>query len=399
MSARRLFLAALLLAGLGALLWVTFRPVPVPVDLAPVTRGPMTGTVNADGQTRIRALYEVSSPIAGTARRALVEVGDRVTKGQTVAVVEPLAPALLDARARAEAEAALREAEAALDLAESQARQAAEEVAYAQSQYERTRALVERGVASTTQLEDATQVVTLRLAALSSARSAVTMATSALDRARAVLIGPQAGAAQDACCVDLPAPIDGTVLSVANISAHAVIPGAPLVTIGQPDDLEIVADLLSADAVGLAPGAPARVERWGGPGVLEARLRRIDPSAETRVSALGIEEQRVDAVFDLLSPPEARPGLGDGFAVFLRITAWEEADAVQVPLGALFRQGAGWAVFRAEDGFARLVPVDVGRMNETHAQVLSGLVEGQRVVPHPSDALADGVRIADRAAP
>lgn len=399
MSARRLFLAALLLAGLGALLWVTFRPVPVPVDLAPVTRGPMTGTVNADGQTRIRALYEVSSPIAGTARRALVEVGDRVTKGQTVAVVEPLAPALLDARARAEAEAALREAEAALDLAESQARQAAEEVAYAQSQYERTRALVERGVASTTQLEDATQVVTLRLAALSSARSAVTMATSALDRARAVLIGPQAGAAQDACCVDLPAPIDGTVLSVANISAHAVIPGAPLVTIGQPDDLEIVADLLSADAVGLAPGAPARVERWGGPGVLEARLRRIDPSAETRVSALGIEEQRVDAVFDLLSPPEARPGLGDGFAVFLRITAWEEADAVQVPLGALFRQGAGWAVFRAEDEFARLVPVDVGRMNETHAQVLSGLVEGQRVVPHPSDALADGVRIADRAAP
>ena len=399
MSTRRLVLAALLLAGLAALLWVTFRPDPVPVDLAEVTRGPMTGTVNADGQTRIRALYEVSSPIAGTARRALVEVGDRVTQGQTVAVVEPLAPALLDARARAEAEAALREAEAARDLAESQARQAAEELAYAQSQYERTRALVERGVASTTQLEDATQVVTLRLAALASARSAVTMAASALDRARAVLIGPQAGAAQDACCVELPAPIDGTVLSVANVSAHAVTAGAPLVTIGQPDDLEIVADLLSADAVGLAPGAPARVERWGGPGVLEARLRRIDPSAETRVSALGIEEQRVDAVFDLLSPPEARPGLGDGFAVFLRITAWEEAEAVQVPLGALFRQGTGWAVFRAEDGFARLVPVEVGRMNETHAQVLTGLVPGQQVVPHPSDALADGVRIADRAAP
>ena len=399
MSTRRLVLAALLLAGLAALLWVTFRPDPVPVDLAEVTRGPMTGTVNADGQTRIRALYEVSSPIAGTARRALVEVGDRVTQGQTVAVVEPLAPALLDARARAEAEAALREAEAARDLAESQARQAAEELAYAQSQYERTRALVERGVASTTQLEDATQVVTLRLAALASARSAVTMAASALDRARAVLIGPQAGAAQDACCVELPAPIDGTVLSVANVSAHAVTAGAPLVTIGQPDDLEIVADLLSADAVGLAPGAPARVERWGGPGVLEARLRRIDPSAETRVSALGIEEQRVDAVFDLLSPPEARPGLGDGFAVFLRTTAWDEAEAVQVPLGALFRQGTGWAVFRAEDGFARLVPVEVGRMHETHAQVLTGLVPGQQVVPHPSDALADGVRIADRAAP
>lgn len=396
MSARRIFLLLLAALALAALAWVAFRPQPVPVDLAVVTEGPMRGTVNADGKTRIRQVYEVSAPIAGTARRAVVEVGDPVAKGDVVAVVEPLAPALLDARARAEAEAALREAEAALSLAESQARQAAEELAYAQSQYERIRTLVERGVASTTQLEDATQVVTIRLAAMESARSAVNMATSARDRADAVLIGPEAGEAARGCCVDLVAPIDGTVLTVANVSEHAVTPGSPLVTLGRPDDLEIVADLLSADAVGLAPGAAARVERWGGPEALEARLRRIEPSARTRVSALGIEEQRVDAIFDLVSPPEARPGLGDGFAVFLRITAWEAERAVQVPTGALFRQGEGWAVFRAEDGVARLVPVTTGRMNDTHAEIQDGLAPGDRVIPHPSDALSDGVRIVER---
>lgn len=396
MPARRTVVLALAAAALAALAYVAFRSEPVTVDLAPVTRGPMQGTVNADGKTRIRQVYAVSSPIAGTARRATVEVGDRVAAGQTVAVVEPAAPALLDARARAEAEAALREAEAALDLAQSQARQAAEELAYAQSQYDRVRTLVERGVASTTQLEDATQVVTIRLAAAQAGRSAVTMATGARDRAQAVLIGPDTGGSAAACCVMLAAPVAGTVLTVANVSEHAVVPGAPLLTLGQPDDLEIVADLLSADAVGLAPGALARVERWGGPEALAARLRRIDPSARTRVSALGIEEQRVDAVFDLLTPTADRPGLGDGFAVFLRITAWETGDAVQVPLGALFRQGEGWAVFRAEAGQARLVPVTVGRMNETHAQVLSGLAPGEQVVPHPSDALTDGARIVER---
>lgn len=397
MSARRTFLIILAAGAIGVLGWVAFRPQPVPVDLATATTGPLRGTVNADGKTRIRAVYEVSSPIAGTARRAMVAVGDNVTAGQVVAVVEPQAPALLDVRARAEAEAALREAEAALDLAESQARQAAEELAYAQSQYDRIRTLVERGVATTTQLEDATQMVSIRLAAMQAARSSVNMATSARDRAAAVLMGPEAGEAAGGCCVNLSAPVDGTVLTIANISEHAVAPGSPLLTIGRPDDLEIVADLLSADAVGLAPGAPARVERWGGPEALEARLRRIEPSARTRVSAMGIEEQRVDAIFDLVSPPEDRPGLGDGFSVFLRITAWEVDAALQVPVGALFRQDGGWAVFRADDGAARLVPVTVGRMNDTHAEILGGLKDGDRVIPHPSDDLADGVEIRDRA--
>jgi HlyD family secretion protein len=383
-------LLALAALGLGALVWVAFRPEPVPVDLAEVTQGPMQGTITADGRTRIRAVYDIASPLAGTAQRALVQVGDTVAAGQTVAVVEPAAPALLDARARAEAEAALREAGAALELAQGRERQAAEELAQARTGYERTRALADRGLTSTAQLETATQAVTIRLAALAAARSQVNMAASARDRTAAVLTTP--GAPSPAgCCVSLPAPVAGTVLAVPVVSEHAVAPGAVLVSVGALDDLEIVADLLSSDAVGLPAGAAAVVDRWGGPSPLAARLRRTEPRARTRLSALGIEEQRVDAVFDLLGPPEDRPGLGDGFAVVLRITAWTLPDALQVPMGALFRTGDGWAVFRADGARLRQVAVTVGRMNDTHAQVTAGLAPGDRVVSHPSEALSDGV--------
>lgn len=374
---------------LGALVWVAVRPEPVPVDLVAVTQGPMQGTVTAEGRTRVRAVYDIASPLAGKAQRALVQVGDRVDAGQTVAVVEPAAPALLDSRARAEAEAALREAGAALELAQGRERQAAEELAQARSQYERTRALADRGLTATAQLEAATQAVTIRLAALAAARSQVNMAASARDRAAAVLTGPEAPS-PSGCCVALTAPVAGTVLAVPVVSEHAVVPGSVLVSMGALDDLEIVADLLSTDAVVLPPGAEAVVDRWGGAAPLSARLSRIDPRARTRVSALGIEEQRVDAVFDLLSPPEARPGLGDGFALVLHITTWQIGDALQVPLGALFRTPEGWAVFRADGGRVRQVAIMVGRLNDTHAQVTGGLVPGDRVVAHPSDALADG---------
>lgn len=376
--------------GIGALLWVALRPAPVPVDLVEATQGPMPGILTADGRTRIRAVYDIAAPLAGTAQRALVQVGDSVVAGQTVAVVEPAAPALLDARTRAEAEAALREAGAALDMAQGRERQSAEELAQARTQYERTRALADRGLTSTAQLETATQAVTIRLAALAAARSQVNMAASARDRAAAVLTVP-GDRSPTGCCVALPAPVAGTVLSVPVVSEHAVAPGSVLVSVGALDDLEIVADLLSSDAVALALGSVAAVDRWGGPTPLQARLRRIEPRARTRLSALGIEEQRVDAVFDLLSPPEARPGLGDGFAVVLRIAAWTVPDALQVPLGALFRAGDGWAVFRADGGRVRQVAVTVGRMNDSHAQIMAGLAPGDRVVAHPSDALSDGV--------
>ncbi|MCU0911894.1 MAG: HlyD family efflux transporter periplasmic adaptor subunit [Rhodobacteraceae bacterium] len=397
----RTIIMGLILAGIvAALLVVTFRTEPIPVDLADVTRAPMRITVNADGRTRIREIYEVASPVAGTARRSPVAVGDPVVAGETVvAVVEPVAPALLDARTRAQAEAALREAEAAVAVAEAQEHQAGEDLAYSRSQFERARTLVERGVASVTRLEDASQALASHEAALATARSQLSAARSSRDRAAAALVEPGTGSDGDGgCCVALTAPVDGVVLDIGQISERPVSMGTPLVSVGDPADIEIVADLLSADAVRLAPGALAEVDRWGGPAPLQARLRAIDPVARTKVSALGIEEQRVDAVFDLLSPPEARPGLGGGFAVFLRVVEWETGSALQLPLSALFRQGDGWAVFAVSGGTARRVPVEIGRRNGETAEVLSGLEEGDRVVTHPNDALSDGAPVVERVA-
>ncbi|SPH16779.1 Macrolide export protein MacA [Defluviimonas aquaemixtae] len=383
------------IAGLG---WLAFRTEPVSVDIAELARGPMLVTVNADGETRIRDVFEVSAPISGTARRAPVEVGDPVTQGETVvAVVEPAAPTLLDTRSREQAQAAVREAEAALRLAEAQFRQTEEELAYAQSQYNRARTLADRGVTAQTQLEDASQILSIRLAAREAARSNVAMSTSALQRSRAALIEPGAAAGTgERCCVTLRAPITGTVLSVDIVSEGPVTAGTPLVSIGRIDDLEIVADLLSVDAVGLKPGDRAIVERWGGADPLEAELRSLEPSARTKVSALGIEEQRVDAIFDISSPPEARQGLGDHYAVYLRIVIWQGEDVLQVPLSALFRRDGGWVVFRDEDGIATLTPVTIGHRNGTAAEVTDGLAPGDRVILHPSDAIADKVPVVER---
>ncbi|MBK1636619.1 efflux RND transporter periplasmic adaptor subunit [Rhodovulum adriaticum] len=401
LSARNLIVGGLLAALVGGLFYTTLRNPPVPVDLHVVERGPMQVTVNADGKTRIRDIYEVAAPITGTARRSPVQVGDPVVAGQTVvAVVEPAAPALLDSRARREAEAAVREAEAARHLAESELRKAREDLAYAQSQFDRVQALVQRGVSSVTTLEDSTQQLAIAKAARDAAASGLDMAESSLERTRAVLIPPEEdapGSLNGECCVRLHAPIDGTVLEVDMISERPVLSGARLLSIGRRDNLEIVADLLSADAVRLPAGARATVDRWGGEGVLQARLRKVEPVARTKVSALGIEEQRVDALFDILTPPEARAGLGEGFYVFLRIVEWEDTDALRVPLSALFRRDGGWAVFTVQDGTARLTPLRIGRRGETVAQVLDGLAPGVRVITHPSDAVADGVAVLDRA--
>ncbi len=397
---RNIGFAALAALVVGGLLFVALRTEPVPVDLHTVERGPMQITINADGKTRIRQIYDVAAPITGTARRAPVEVGDPVTQGETVvAVVEPAAPGLLDERTRIQAQAAVSEAEAALHVAESQVRKAEEDLAYAQSQFDRAQSLVERGVASLTRLEDAAQVLAVSRAAQDAAISGLDMATGSLDRARAALIEPTSDAAGTggSCCVQIRAPITGQVLAVDIVSERPVLAGTRLVSIGQTDDLEIVADLLSSDAVRLSPGARAYVERWGGPVPLEAELRSVDPAARTKVSALGIEEQRVDVDFDLLSPPEARQGLGDQFSVFLRIVEWEADDVIQVPLSAIFRNGDTWSAFVADQGQARLTAIRIGRKNGTMAQVLDGIEPGMQVIMHPSDDIESGVPIVERA--
>jgi len=393
-----IFVLAVGALAAGLLGIVAFRTEPVPVDLAEVTRGPMRVTVDVDGMTRITEIYEVAAPIQGTARRAPVREGDAVRAGKTVvAIIEPAASDPLDPRRRIQAEAEVREAEAALRLARSELRLADEELQLAQSEYDRVRELVERGVASLTRLENAERQFAVRKAARKAAASRVEMAEAGLDRARAALLDPVAGTdSPDSCCLRMTAPVDGRVLEMDVISERPVAPGTRLLSIGAPGELEIVADVLSVDAVRLEPGAPAIVERWGGPAPLKARVRSIEPSAHTKVSALGIEEQHVEVILDLVTPVERRPSLGHGFSVFLRIVKWQARDVLQAPLGAMFRHGEEWAVYVAEDGTARRRVVRIGRRNADTAEIVSGLAAGETVIAHPGERIADGTPIAER---
>ncbi len=387
---------AVVFGGLG---YIVLREDRVAVDLITIGHAPLQVTIDAEGQTRIREIYEVAAPFAGTALRTPVAVGDRVKAGiSVVARVEPSRPTLLDTRSLAQAQAALTEAEAAVDLAQAELIRAEDEERFARLQSDRTRALVERGVATITQMETIAERLSQAQAAVQAARARLAMAQATRARAQASLVAPASDTPAPACCIDLRAPVDGVVLSIATISEHPVAAGAPLVSIGNPDDLEIVADLLSADAVRIEPGARAIVERWGGPDPIEAVLTRIDPIARTRVSALGIAEQRVEALFRIVTPPDQRRGLGHGFAVLLHIVEWENEHALQVPLGALFRRDGGWGVYVVEQGRARERAVAIGRMGRRMAEVQSGLAAGDVIITHPSDQLADGVAVQDRRA-
>ena len=397
-SGRTVTLIALGAALVSGLAYVSFREDPVPVDLAEVTSGKLEITVNVEGKTQVRELFEVASPIAGTAMRSPVDVGDAVSAGETVvAIVQPSSSTLLDTRTRLQAEAALQESLAARHVAVADLKQADETLSFAQSQYERTKELVNRGVASISRLEDDTQSLSVAKATVDAAQARIEMAEGAIERARVSLLEPgEAAATVTSCCVELTSPADGVILSVAAKSQRPVAIGAPLVSIGDPEDLELVADILSSDAVRLTPGALAYVERWGADEVLQARLDRIDPKAQTKISALGIEEQRVDAYFSLVSQSNDHSGLGDGFSVFLKVVEWQAENAVQVPLSAVFRNGDIWSVFVAQDGLAELRSVTLGRRNERMTEVLDGLKIGERVVTHPSDAISDGSGIVER---
>lgn len=397
---RMILAAAAGLATIAALVWALL-PQPVPVDLVGARIAPMEVTVTAEGITRIRDPWQVTAPVTGNTTRSPVEVGDKVVAGETViAVIQPAEPAFLDARARRLAEAAVTEAEAAVRLAEAQLSRATVELEHFEADYARNKTLADRGTVSVTMLENSAQAAASARAAREAALAELELTRATLDRARAQLMGPEAqdpARAPADCCIRITAPVSGTVLEVADLNARLVQAGSPLLSIGDLDDLEIEVDLLSADTIGIIPGTRAHVERWGGEGVIEAQVRRIEPSAFTRVSALGIEEQRVRLALDILTPPEGRVGLGDRYRVYVRLVVWSDPAVLQVPRSALFRQDGQWAVFVAQEGRAALQIVDTGRMTADWVQVLSGMSEGQAVVAYPGARIAAGVRLATRA--
>jgi HlyD family secretion protein len=359
----------------------------------------MEVTVDEEGVNRIREVYVISAPVGGKVERSPREVGDRVAAGVTiVAAIRPADPSILDVRTRQELLAAAEAAKALKDLAAAALKQAESALAFAQQELDRAIYLADRKVLSMSALERRQLERDIARQQVETAKAQLDARQHDLEVAEARLREP-GGAADAGCCVVVTAPVNGTVLRVPIESEQIVQAGTPLVEIGNPLETEIAVDLLSTDAVQVKTGAPARITGWGGAGELKARVRRIDPAAFTKVSALGIEEQRVKVVLDIADPPAQWTGLGHEFRVFVRIGVWQSDNALQVPLGALFRERGNWAVFKARDGVARLTPVRVGHINLGQAEILSGLAAGETVIVHPGDAVQDGVDIDIRQSP
>jgi HlyD family secretion protein len=386
-------IALLVAAGLG----YAFRPQAVAVDLAVIETSPLRVTVEEEGQAEVREVYSLSAPISGRLLRIKAEVGDPVTAGETeLARIEPAEPAFLDIRSESEARAAVEAARAARDLAQADLTRSQAELAFAESELERARSLFTRGTVSKRTLDQAERAHRVAAAGLLTAQATLDVRSHELEVAEARLTPPSetSGQGEDCECLTLRAPVDGEVLQVLQESETVVQAGQPLVEMGDPRDLQVVVDLLSEDAVKVEPGQAAIISGWGGPD-LAALVRRVEPYGYTKVSALGIEEQRVDVLLDLTDPPEDWARLGHGYRVDVAILL-HDREVLSLPLGALFREGGDWKVFRLEEGRARAVTVKIGLRNQNHAELLEGLEPGDRVVLYPTDRVVEGAAIEPR---
>lgn len=363
------------------------------VDVASVARGPLQVTIDEDGETRVRQRFVVSAPVSGRLQRIELEPGDRVVRGKTVlARLTPAASPLLDPRTRGELTAAVEAARAAVGQAEAERERAAAALTRARTTWRRREDLAQAGAIARDDLDAAQTAVKSAEEAQRAAEFTVTRTEYELQLARARLQAPTAGGRP----VDVIAPVDGVVLRRLRESESIVPPGEPLLEIGDPERIEIVADLLSTDAVRVPQGAPVLVEHWGGPEPLTGTVRRVEPSGFMKVSALGVEEQRVNVVIDVVDVPEMARRLGDGYRVEIRVIVWESADVVKVPVGTLFRRGEDWAVFVVDNGIARVQPVTIGQRNDIEAEITGGVSPGQMLVLHPPDTLTDGARVTIR---
>ena len=384
----------LLLAAVAGVVW-SVMPRPVPVEVAAVTKGRFVATVDEDGKTRIRERYIVAAALAGRLTRVRLKAGDQVRADDVIATIVPSPAPLLDPRSRREAEERLGTAEASVERAKAAVERGRAQDAQADIDLARVRTLVERG-ASTAQAQERAELAK-RVADrdLRAAEFLNHAAEHELAQARALLARYAAGGdASEAW--NVTAPVSGLVLRVAQESETIVQPGSPIMEIGDRRDIEIVVDVLSNDAVEIRLGAAVTIVNWGGPGTLAGRVRRVEPAAFTKVSTLGVEEQRVNVLVDIASPPEQWTGLGDAYRVDAQIAVFVQDDATMVPAGALFRRGESWSVFVVEGGRAELRAVALVRRSGRFAAVSAGLQPGERVIVYPSDRIDTGVRVEAR---
>jgi HlyD family secretion protein len=403
---RRLFwIVPVLLVGVAIL--VSLRPKPVPVETTTLELQRMRVTVSGEGKTRVKDRYVVMAPVHGNLARIELRPGDPVDDGTVLATIEPIAPPLLDPRQRSElaaraqaAEAAARQASAAVSRAQAASR-------FAKRDLERIRTLAQQGTLSRADLEAAELTAETATKDLESAEFGLRVSKHERDMAKAALertdrsplpnakdkpkAAPTAPAEIEQ--LSLHSPISGRVLKLVRDSEGVINPGEPLLELADLNALEIVLDVLTTEAVQITSGDRATLLRWGGEGPLHGRVRLVEPAAFTKVSALGVEEQRVNVVIDIEEPPEDRPRLGDGFALDVEVTVWESPSTLTVPLSALFRDAEGWNLFVVSEGTAALRRVEIGKRNDFDVEILSGVEAGETVILHPGDRVHDGTLV------
>jgi HlyD family secretion protein len=406
LSVKRAGWATVAAAAVAGLAWFAW-PAPVPVDLGAVARGPMEVTVDDDGKTNVRHIYTVSAPVAGKVLRishplgetgVSVHVGDQVTANDTiVALMQPATPSFIDVRSREQMEAEVAAADAAIKQAEADVRRLEATLELSRTEFARAQTLSRTQTISPQAFDKAKFDVQTNEASLASAKAQVELRRSIRASLAARLIEPGrvAPSTDPVCCVQIRAPVTGRVLKIIQDNEAVVPAGAALIEIGDPSDLEVVADLLSSDAVQIGKGSPVRIDGWGG-GSIQGRVTRVDPAGFLKVSALGIEEQRVRVTIDFDAPADAWSRLGHDYRVVVHVTVWKSDDALTVPVAALFRSGDSWAVFVVRDGRAHMASIEIGHRNNRVAEVMSGLSPGDQVVLHPSDRVSDGTRVSAR---
>jgi HlyD family secretion protein len=382
------------IAVLVAIGYWAFRPGAVPADFAEVTRGSLQVTVDEEGRTRVRDRFVVSAPLPGRMRRIELEPGDPVVADKTVvAQFQPSDPALLDVRTRAELEARVRAAESALGGARADRERVRAELTFAQSELKRLQQLLEEKVIARRELESAQQQAEALVRALQSADFGVQTAQHQLELARASLLQSRG---TRAAAIPLYSPVDGVILRILQESEAVVPTGQPLLEVGNIRDLEIVSDLLSSAAVPVEAGQPVLIEQWGGDHALHGRVRLVEPSGFTKISALGVEEQRVNAIIDFVDRPGKRPNIGDGYRVEVRIVVSSRENVLKVPASSLFRHENDWAVYVVVNDRAVMRIVQIGERNGLEAEVTGGLSGGERIIVYPSDAVTEGVEVRAR---
>lgn len=384
-----------LLAATTLVIW-SLIPRPIPVEAATVTKGRFVATVDEDGKTRVRERYVMAAPLEGRMSRTQLKVGDQIEAGAVVATIVPSPAPFLDPRSRREAEERSGAAEAALERAKALVERARAQAEHADSELARTRTLIERGATTTQALERAELAKRVADRDLRAAEFQYDAADHELKQTRALLLRYANADTALPESWNLTAPVPGVVLKVVQESETIVQPGTAILEIGDPRDLEIVVDVLSTEAVEIRPGAEVLIENWGGQGPLMGRVRRVEPAAFTKVSTLGVEEQRVNVLIDLLSAPDQWAGLGDAYQVDARITVFTQEDATIVPTGALFRLGEHWNLYVMVGNRVQVRTVTLLRRSGRLAAIAEGVTPGERVVVYPSDRISPGVRVEAR---